>query len=203
MRNTKLLMFIKSLLLLIAIILAWFLVFVPGDAEPAEQSTVIIIDIGSGMRTQDIANEKWFMISRMTAAKEIITKIIQTSPERSFGLITCWEDIDYLVPPTLDSGTVLQYIESLVISTQSAKMQNMRTTGLIASLQDKDILSIWNIDVPVSLHAKNIWLGTDIRSLKNIDMIIKKNSTFKHFNISTTQIRRLMVLLCVIAFLAL
>lgn len=62
------------------------------------------MDVGSDMLTQDIltttAND---FITRLDAAKKIVTKIIAESPQRSFGLITYGSQIDYLIPPTTDS----------------------------------------------------------------------------------------------------
>lgn len=71
--------------------------------------------------TQDISTSKGDFITRLDAAKKIVTKILQTYPQRSFGLITYGSTVEYLIPPTTDSGTLLQYTNSLLAFSSKRK----------------------------------------------------------------------------------
>jgi hypothetical protein len=87
----------------------------PAPHTPRQETLVIVIDMHTGMMVQDIATSQGDMITRLDAAKQIIEKMVQTYPQRSFGLITYGQDIDYLIPPTLDSGNLLQYVGGLIV----------------------------------------------------------------------------------------
>jgi hypothetical protein len=104
-------------LLLAATIVAGSLFFMGRSSTPAEQATVIIIDVQQDMLTPDVETKvPGDFITRLDASKKIIQRIIAEYPQRSFGLITYGSEIDYLIPATLDSGTLLQYVTSLLAS---------------------------------------------------------------------------------------
>lgn len=68
------------------------------------------------MLTQDITTSQGDKITRLDAAKQIIHQLIQTYPQRAFGIVTYGKKIIYLIPPTTDSGIVLQYVDSIFIA---------------------------------------------------------------------------------------
>lgn len=61
------------------------------------------------MNTEDVflENEK---ISRLSAAKHIITTTISSEPGFSYGLIIFNGGVDYIIPPTFDTDTFLLYL---------------------------------------------------------------------------------------------
>jgi hypothetical protein len=85
------------------------------------------MDVSNDMMTMDIPtpvpND---YITRLDAAKKIVKKIIAEFPQRAFGLITYGPQIDYLLPATLDSGTLLQYVTSLLASQQSGNVETWK-----------------------------------------------------------------------------
>lgn len=204
MRKIKILVFVKLLLLIGAMILAWFLIFVNKSPAPVEQSTIIILDVSSGMMTQDIAttiaND---FITRLDAAKKIIQKIVTESPQRSsstagkFGLITYGPEIDYLIPATTDSWVVLQYSNSLV-----TRIGNVGTwsTWMVAALQDKNIIVLWDVKLPKSLQkeAQIIPLNT----YKSLNPALRDSLT-SFSRISTVQTQWLIIILCLLVILSL
>ena len=195
MRNIKTLVFVKLLLLVWAMILAWCLIFINKLSAPVEQSTIIILDVSSGMMTQDIPTGKWDLITRLDAAKKIVQKTIAEFPQRSFWLITYWSQIDYLIPSTTDSGTLLQYTNSLL--TQSGNVSE-RSTWLIAALQGKNSIVLWNISLPKSL-LKN----AQIVPLVSYKTFQPSNlSTSQHLNVSTVQTQWLIIILCLLTILS-
>lgn len=198
MRNVRLVMFIKLIVLIGALILAWCLLFLDITSTPAEQSTVIVLDIGSGMMTQDVVTSKWDYITRFSAAKKMLTKIVQAYPERSFGLITYGAEIEYLLPPTLDSGTLLQYINSLLAS-QYAKDAEW-SPWLLAALQDKDMLIVGDVTLPKSLtnHSQTLPLA----EYQHFSPALR-DSLASFGRISTTQTQWLIIVLCLLAVLSL
>jgi von Willebrand factor type A domain len=219
MRNVKAIIWIKICLLVAGMILAWMLLIFPSPKVSHEETTVIIMDMHTGMMIKDIAAAKGDLITRLDAAKQIIDKLVQTYPQHLLGLITYGEDITYLIPPTTDSWNLLQYVDSLLISVNSEqwtvnsggkedlKKKESRSTWLLDALAGKNLLVIGNVPLPPSLaiHAKNIWLGTTIHSIRTIDAIVQmiNDSDSQTLNISTIQFQRLVVLLCIIIALAL
>ena len=209
MIKIKTLVFIKLLLLVWAIILAWFLIFLNKSPEPVEQSTIIILDVNSGMMTQDISTSKWDLITRLDAAKKIITEIVSEFPQRSFGLLTYGSEITYLIPATIDSWTLLQYVTSLLAEsnveswTRKAGVESWgllkRNAWLVESLKNKNIIVLWDVPLPKSLikTAQKI-------SLPTYKTFVPKNlSTSQPLNVSTTQTQLLVVLLCLLVILSL
>ncbi|MFA7717624.1 MAG: VWA domain-containing protein [Candidatus Absconditabacterales bacterium] len=220
MHNVKAIIRIKICLLVAGAVLAGTMLLFPSSPVSREETTVIIIDMHTGMLVQDIATSKGDLITRLDAAKKIITQLVLKYPQRLFGLVTYGQDINYLIPPTLDSGNLLQYVNGLLVAQngnveilptdrQAWKHGNVseRSTGLVESLKGKDLLIIGDIVLPQSLasHVQNIGLGTTIHSLSNLDTIIKNfnASTFPPFNLSTFQFQRLVGLLCLMTILAL
>lgn len=217
MRKIKTLVFIKLLLLIGAMILAWCLIFVNKSPAPVEQSTIIILDVSSGMMTQDIATTTANdFITRLDAAKKIIQKIVSEFPQRSFGLITYWPEIDYLIPSTFDSGTLLQYTNSLLVQSAEIRVQNVGTkntptpwtlnsklwtrwsTWLVAALQDKQLIILGDVKLPKSL-LKN----AQIIPLDTYKTFNPENSlTRQHVNISTVQTQWLIIILCLLVILS-
>jgi hypothetical protein len=79
------------------------MLLLPSSRAPREETTVIVLDMHTGMMTQDIAAAKGDLITRLDAAKQIIDRLVQNAPQRLFGLVTYGQDITYLIPPTADS----------------------------------------------------------------------------------------------------
>ncbi len=220
MHNTKAIIWIKICLLVAAIILAGVVFFIPASPQTNDPTTVIIIDMHTWMLTQDIIAENWALITRLDAAKQIITQLVQTHPERSFWLVTYGDEINYLIPPTLDTWNLLQYANGLLVL-QSWNVEALKrwsvsewSTWLSEALKWKQLVIIGDIDLPSSLrtHAINLLLWTQIHSLNNRDVTTKNLnlSTFPPLvlhqggsNLSTFQATWLIVLLCLISVLAL
>jgi hypothetical protein len=209
MRKIKTLVFIKLLLLIGAMILAWFLIFINKSPAPVEQSTIIILDVSSGMMTQDIPTSKWDLITRLDAAKKIVQKIIAEFPQRAFWLMTYWPQIDYLIPSTFDSGTLLQYANSLLAEsnveswTRKAGVENwglaQRNEWLLESLENKNIIVLWDVPLPKMLltKAQKISLAT----YKNFN---PQSSIFNlpSSEVSTVQTQWLIIILCLLVILS-
>lgn len=211
MLTAKSLIFIKLLLLIWAIFLAWCLIFVDRKPVAVEESTVIILDVSADMNIQDVPGAGNNHVTRMNAAKKIITKIVTDYPQRSFWLITYGSEIVYLIPPTSDSWTLLQYVDSLLASKKDGNMEKWknatkgspvrgkmaeRNTWLTAALQGKDIIVLGDVKLPTSLSAQKIQLNTYRDEVFNL-------SIPQSFNVSTVQTQLLTILLCIIAILLL
>lgn len=215
MRNIKILMFSKLLVLIGAIILTCFLILIGPSKTTTEQSTVIILDVQTGMLKQDISVTKGDVITRLDAAKKIITKIISAFPQRSFGLLTYGSEITYLIPPTSDSWILLQYVNSL-LTESNVESWTTNTRGvegwgldkrddwLLTALKDKNIITIWNIELPKSLLDKSQIIPLD--SYATFDPTNLSTSqpllSWKD-NVSTTQTQLLIILLCLLIVLSL
>jgi len=111
--NYRFFVFIKLLLLLIALGLASFLAFGEGgeDVTP-DQKVVFVVDINRTMNTQDVLS--WTKhISRLQAAKSLIQKILLSDTQFSYGLILFNARVDYIIPPTFDTWTFLLYLSGI------------------------------------------------------------------------------------------
>src|SRR5574344_562072 len=98
--NYRFFAFIKLILLFIALGLASFLAF--GDTGKhiaPDQKVVFVLDINRTMNTQDVLSGTKH-ISRLQAAKQIITKTISSDSDYSYGLIIFNASADYIIPPT-------------------------------------------------------------------------------------------------------
>ena len=90
------------------------------------------MDVSSEASTQDIATSvPNDFITRLDAAKKIVTKIVTEFPQRSFGLITYGSEITYLIPATTDSGTLLQYVTSLLASDKNGNIEKLRNGNMM------------------------------------------------------------------------
>ena len=104
---------IKLLLLVIALCLAGILAFGENTSTHApDQKIVFVVDINRSMNTQDVLLDNK-PISRLQAAKYIIQKIIFSQPDYSYGLVIFNAGVDYLIPPTFDTGTFLLYLSGI------------------------------------------------------------------------------------------
>lgn len=101
--NYKSFVFIKLILLFIALALASFLAFGESGKNAApDQQVVFVLDINRTMNTKDIfsGNQK---ISRLQAAKSLIRQYILSDDQSSYGLILFNASADYIIPPTFDT----------------------------------------------------------------------------------------------------
>ncbi len=195
MHKVKRLIFIKLLLLIWAMILAWWLLFTHHKVLPAEESTIIILDVGTGMMKQDITTNKGNMITRLDAAKKIITKIISDYPQRSFWLITYGSKITYVLPPTTDSGNYFQYVNSLLVESGNT---SQRSTWLLGALEGKNIIVLWHVDLPKSLLTQSQTISLTSYMTDNPPL-----STSQHLNLSASQFEWLITILCLLLVLVL
>lgn len=101
---------LKIVLLVVAIGLAGFLAIDENkDTLAPDQKVVFVLDVNRTMNTQDVFS--WDQkISRLQAAKLIISKTVVSQPGFSYGLILFNVGTDYIVPPTFDTGTYLLYL---------------------------------------------------------------------------------------------
>lgn len=101
--NHKTFILIKLVLLIVALGLASFLVFVEkGNDTVPDQKIVFVLDIDKTMNTKDVLSGTQ-KISRIQAAKSIIQQIILSDPQFSYGLILFNASSDYIIPPTFDT----------------------------------------------------------------------------------------------------
>lgn len=101
--NYRLFIFIKLLLLFLALGLASFLAF--GDtfySVVPDQQVVFVLDDNVTMNTRDVLSGTTY-ISRMDAAKYIIQTTLLSDPDYSYGLILFAASADYILPPTYDT----------------------------------------------------------------------------------------------------
>lgn len=122
---------LNILFLLIALWLVIFLL-VAGQWKDVtlDHSLVFVLDVNKTMNTQDVSSGVNF-VSRLDAAKQIITKIIDTEPGFSYGLVIFNGWTDYIVPATFDTWTFLLYLSGI-------------TTNLLPD-SDKNFVSLLDI----------------------------------------------------------
>lgn len=164
--NYRFFVFIKFILLVIALGLASFLVF--GDQSKnvsSDQKIVFVIDINRTMNTKDMLSGT-VALSRLAAAKHLIYTIILSEPQYPYGLILFNAGVDYIIPPTLDTWTFLLYLSWITtnllpewlkdFSQLSGYFHNDYTSYVIMSDFDTPIQR--NINFP--RWTTLLWLGT-------------------------------------------
>lgn len=101
--NYKFFLFIKLVLLIIALGLASFLAFGErGKAIAPDQKIIFVLDINRTMNTEDVFSGTQ-KISRLQAAKYLIKKTLLSDTQFSYGLILFNAGTDYIIPPTFDT----------------------------------------------------------------------------------------------------
>ena len=111
--NYRIFVFIKLILLLIALALASFLAFGENGINVApDQQVVFVLDVNRTMNTKDVFSGTQ-QISRLQAAKSLIHKMILSDPQFSYGLIIFNASTDYIIPPTFDTWTFLLYLSGI------------------------------------------------------------------------------------------
>lgn len=111
--NHRFFVFLKLVLLFIALGLASFLAFGEGGKDLApDQKIIFVLDINRTMNTEDMLSGSQ-SISRLQAAKALIKKTIISDSQFSYGLILFNASTDYILPPTFDSWTFLLYLSGI------------------------------------------------------------------------------------------
>ncbi|MEI6774830.1 MAG: hypothetical protein WCL18_08940 [bacterium] len=101
--NYRFFVFIKLILLFIALGLASFLAF--GESERTiapDQQIIFVLDINRTMNTKDVFSGVQ-QISRLQAAKSLIHQMILSDSQFSYGLVLFNASVDYIIPPTFDT----------------------------------------------------------------------------------------------------
>lgn len=78
--------FFQYIVLLVAFGLTIFLIVSPHDTVPSDTSVVFVVDVNRTMNTQDVTSGT-LTISRLQAAKSLISTMIIRRPEYSYGLL--------------------------------------------------------------------------------------------------------------------
>jgi len=101
--NYKKFALVKIFLLIIALCLAIFLAFNERSLVlTSDHNVVFVLDLNRTMNTQDVLSGNQY-ISRIVAAKSLITQIILSEPKFSYGLVIFNTRADYILPPTFDT----------------------------------------------------------------------------------------------------
>ena len=94
---------IKLVAIGIALALAVFLALGENtDISASDQKVVFVLDINRTMNTEDLSSGTQ-QISRLSAAKSLITQSMLSEPNYSYGLIIFNASADYILPPTFDT----------------------------------------------------------------------------------------------------
>lgn len=110
--NHKLLTFLRFLLVIAALGVASFLAFFSSASRGVDHKIVFVLDINRTMNTQDVLSGSTY-ISRLQAAKNIITKTISSEPDISYGLVLFNAWADYILPPSFDTWTFFLYLSGI------------------------------------------------------------------------------------------
>lgn len=160
-------MYIKLILLIIALGVAGFLAFGENKKNVApDQKIIFVLDINRSMNTQDVFSGTQ-KISRLQAAKYLIQKTMLSDPQFSYGLILFNASADYIIPPTFDTGTFFLYLSGVTTNLLSDWVKNFiqltwlfldKTTTFYLILSDFDTRSY---DIPrFSAWVTLLWLGS-------------------------------------------
>jgi len=111
--NYRFLLWIKFILLLFALGIASFLAFFDTtNSIDVDQHIVFVLDTSSTMATKDILSGVTY-ISRLSAAKKLISTTIFSEPHFSYGLVILNTHLEYIIPPTFDTGIFLAYLSGI------------------------------------------------------------------------------------------
>lgn len=116
LKKFKYLIIIKLWLLVLSITIFWYLFFFTNQNKNNsfyEKKIIFILDVSHSMNTQDIKTTYWLYIPRLEASKQLIAKTIQQTPNNKFWMIIFSKKSNYFIPPTYDTGTLLNYLSWL------------------------------------------------------------------------------------------
>ncbi len=155
--NYRFFVFIKLILLFIALGLASFLAFWDqGSHITPDQKIVFVLDINKTMNTQDVLSGTQ-KISRLQAAKLLIQKTLLSDTSFSYGLILFNASADYIIPPTFDTWTFLLYLSGVTTNLLPQWAKDM--SQLTWFLRDKYTSYIILSDFDASQHTSRVVLS--------------------------------------------
>ncbi|MEI7563541.1 MAG: hypothetical protein WCJ39_08150 [bacterium] len=100
-----------------------------------------ILSLESGMNTADIPTAQGEMMTRLQASVQCIQDSLSLHPSYSFGIITQGEIFRYLIPPTQDTGAILQYAQS-ILTEGSLPKAVVWTSGMQIATQDTRLVCL-------------------------------------------------------------
>lgn len=165
--NYRFFIFTKLILLIIALVLASFLVFGErGKHISPDQKVVFVLDSNKTMNTKDVFS--WTkQLSRLQAAKILIQKTLSSDMQFSYGLILFNASTDYIIPPTFDTWTFLLYLSWITtnllpdwakdFAQLSWLLRDDYTSYII--LSDFDVKTQQG-DINIPKWTSLLWLGT-------------------------------------------
>jgi hypothetical protein len=124
------------------------------------------LDTNRTMNTKDVFS--WTkQISRMQAAKILIQKTISSDLQFSYGLILFNAGTDYIIPPTFDTWTFLQYLSWITTNLLPDWAKNFAQLSwlLLDDYTSYIILSDFDVkaqqrDISYAKWTSLLWLGT-------------------------------------------
>ncbi len=159
--NYKIYLVIKLCLLFVALCVTGFLIYVEKEQTlGSERRIIFLVDSNKTMNTQDVLSGESY-ISRLDAAKYIITDIVDTYPGYTYGLVLFNATTSYLVPSTFDVENFLLYVQGMSTSLLPDGKKDFALLDLVFDdtsfvsyvvLSDFDTdLSVEELSVPTSL----------------------------------------------------
>jgi hypothetical protein len=169
-------MFFIKIILGILCILLWL--FYYNTIQKQNNITIFIIDMQESMGQQDIVDRAGLSRTRQQAAMQYIFSAIQ-GYDGLVAMIRLWYYPDYILPPTHDSGHVIQYIKSLVVAPLASEIVYSRSWVALADyvamvpgahyilLTDKTATQqAVSVMVP---WLQTVIIGKDIRNWEDVD----------------------------------
>ena len=163
--NYRFFVFIKLILLFIALGLASFLAF--GESERTiapDQQIIFVLDINRTMNTKDVFSGVQ-QISRLQAAKSLIHQMILSDSQFSYGLVLFNASVDYIIPPTFDTWTFLLYLSGITTNLLPDWTKNFaQLSGFLRDrsasyllLSDFDTIQQNHIKLPQWMALLGLW----------------------------------------------
>lgn len=144
MQRVSVYFLIKGCIALMALVVGGVLIWNGSPSQEVYHTATFVLPLDTGMDTTDVMTNKWENITRLQASIQCIKDIVSTYPQYAFGIITQGKTTRYLLPPTQDTGTITQYIQSIL------------TDG--SALSPKS----WTTEIQSALGSTpSIWLGNE------------------------------------------
>jgi len=189
---------IQLVLLIVAFGVAIFLLLSEKSTILAPDHNVIfVLDINKTMNTQDILSGTQ-KISRLAAAKSLISQTIQTTSWYLYGLVLFNGSVYYLVPPTFDTGTFLLYLYGV---TTHMLPDTSRDFAALSGIFSSRIASSYFILSDVVSVPYSFPSSVSLISLWITDYDYGNSGLALPHNISALSVSQRMILYSVLAFL--
>jgi len=156
---------IKIVLLFLALFFSVVL-FLAEQNTSVQNSFIFVVDVSLSMNANDVnwdvSDWENVLITRLDLSKKYINTFVEKNPNVAVGLVLLWDELEYFLPVTNDTGTFLLYVNNLYATKQSSGLFVSDILSWVFLKENQKIMFFSDMDFSDLILRNKVWKYEDV-----------------------------------------